>query len=113
MNKGVVNKLCDKVLAMYLAPFKEGHRRTATHVFPAQLRDAEKFLSNIYMQLDTLSDRPVLFVWGMQDFAFQKPELSRFESIFQKHQTVLLENAGHFIQEDALGNIADAIRKFY
>lgn len=113
MGKGVVHKLKDNVLAMYLAPFKERHQRSPTHIFPAQLTDANKFLSNIQQQINTLSDRPALLVWGMQDFAFQKPERLRFESIFRYHQTVLLKNAGHFIQEDSPVEIAEAIRKFY
>lgn len=113
MSKGVVDKLKDKVFAMYLAPFKHRHQRTPTYIFPAQLTDAKLFLSNIQQQINTLSDRPALLVWGMRDFAFQQPELSRFESIFKNHQTVLLKNAGHFIQEDAPEEICDAIRKFY
>jgi len=113
MNKGVVNKLSEDKLAMYLAPFREKHRRTPTHIFPAQLRDATPFLSKIHQHINSLSNRPALIVWGLQDFAFQEPERIRFESIFPKHKTVLLKNAGHFIQEDSPNEIADAIRKYY
>jgi len=113
MNKGVVNKINKEELAMYLAPFKKKNQRAPTHIFPAQLLDAKPFLSNIHKRLDTLSDRPTLIVWALEDFAFQKPERTRFESLFPKHKTVLLENAGHFIQEDAPNDIADAIRDFY
>ena len=49
----------------------------------------------------------------MKDFAFQEPERTRFESIFSNHKTVLLNNAGHFIQEDAPEEIATAIRNWY
>jgi len=113
MSKGVVNKLKPNILEMYLAPFRQRHQRSATHIFPAQLTDAKIFLSQIQQQLDSLSDLPALLVWGMQDFAFQKPEHTRLESIFKQHQTVLLKNAGHFIQEDAPDEIAIAIRQFY
>lgn len=113
MSKGVVHKLKDKVFTMYLAPFKQRNQRMPTHIFPAQLSDAKLFLNNIQQRIVTLSDRPALMVWGLQDFAFQQPELSRFESIFKNHQTILLKNAGHFIQEDAPDEIAEAIRKFY
>lgn len=113
MRRGVVNKIDDNELSMYLAPFNERRKRRSTHIFPAQLRDANKFLSDVYSRINTLSDRPALLVWGMKDFAFQAPERSRFESIFHKHQTVLLENAGHFIQEDAPDEIIEAIREFY
>lgn len=113
MHRGVVNKITKEELAMYLAPFKEKHQRIPTHIFPAQLLDAKPYLSNLHKQLDALSDLPVLIVWGLEDFAFQKPERTRFESLFPKHKTVLLKNAGHFIQEDAPNEIAVAIREFY
>lgn len=113
MRKGVVNKLSDAEMAMYLAPFGEQKKRSPTHISPAQLRDASPFLSNIHKQLSTLSDRPTLIVWGLQDFAFQEPERLRFETLFPQHTTVLLENAGHFIQEDAPDEIAESIHSFY
>lgn len=113
MARGVVTALDDKVLAMYTAPFANRDKRKQTHIFPDQLSAAKPFLSKIYQHINSLSDRSVLIVWGTQDFAFQKPERIHFESIFPNHKTVLLENAGHFIQEDAPKEIADAIRMFY
>jgi len=113
MRKGLVKTLNQAELDMYLAPFKERRYRTATHIFPAQLSDAAPFLKKIYQRLDHLADRPTLILWGLQDFAFQEPERTRFESIFKQHKTVLLENAGHFIQEDAPEESIVAIRKFY
>ncbi|MEW8437139.1 MAG: alpha/beta fold hydrolase [Candidatus Thiodiazotropha taylori] len=112
MAKGVVTGLSDEELAIYLAPFA-GQSRSQVHIFPAQLWDAQAFLGKVYQNLPSLSDRPALLVWGTQDFAFQDPERSRFESIFPNHKTVLLENAGHFIQEDAPSEIADAIRNWH
>lgn len=44
MSRGVVNKLDENVLAMYLAPFAERAHRSPTHIFPAQLKDAHTFL---------------------------------------------------------------------
>lgn len=85
------------------------------HIFSLQkLRTSRnEFLNNIYLKLNRLSDRPILLVWDLKDFAFKEPERARFESMFDKHQTVLLDNAGHFIQEDAPDKIATAIRQFY
>jgi len=113
MNKGVINQLSDKEMAMYLAPFKKRQYRKPTHIFAKQLMAAKPFLENINKQLSRISDRPMLLVWGMKDFAFKAPQRHRFESIFKSHTTVLLPNAGHFIQEDAPNDIALAIRGFY
>lgn len=113
MSQGVEQDLTDAELAMYLAPFAERGSRIATHAFPAQLWDADSFLQSVYDGLPQLADRPALIVWGSKDFAFQKPERSRFETLFPTHQTVLLENAGHFIQEDTPQEIAKAIRAWH
>ncbi|RLJ16017.1 alpha/beta hydrolase [bacterium endosymbiont of Escarpia laminata] len=113
MSKGLERDLSDAEMAMYLAPFSERNARRQTHVFPAQLRDAAPFLQEVYSGLSGLSDRPALIIWGVEDFAFQEPERTRFEKIFSNHQTVLLEDAAHFIQEDAPSEITEAIRHWY
>ena len=113
MSKGVVNNLSKEELAMYMAPFNNRTNRSQTHIFPAQLQDARAFLGNISDNLYKLSNRPALIVWGTQDFAFQAPERRRFESIFANHKTVLLNTAGHFIQEDAPKEIAIAIQNWF
>lgn len=110
MSRGVATHLTDDELAMYLAPFAAREQRSQVHIFPAQLWDASAFLGRIHQRLPSLSDRPVLLTWGMKDFAFKDPERNRFESIFPNHETVLLDNSGHFIQEDAPHEIATAIR---
>ena len=110
MFKGVATGLSDRELAMYLGPFVQRANRAPTHISPAQLRGAHLFLADIYKGLPTLSDRPALLIWGMKDFAFQTPERERFETLFPKHETLLLENAAHFIQEDAPDEIVAAIR---
>jgi haloalkane dehalogenase len=48
----------------------------------------------------------------MQDFAFRDAERTRFERIFAQHTTVLLDDASHFLQEDAGERIAEALRAF-
>lgn len=110
MRLGVATGLDDRALRMYLAPFRSRRDRAPTHIFPRQLREARPFLAEIYEGLTTLADRPALLVWGEKDFAFQKPERVRFERLFPDHRTVLLANAGHFIQEDAPDDIVEAIR---
>jgi len=109
MSVGMEKDLTDREMSMYLAPFESRQSRSPTHIFPAQLRDAGPFLGKVYHGLSVLKDKPALLVWGLEDFAFQEPERSRFEGLFSNHKTVLLENAGHFIQEDAPARITQAI----
>ena len=113
MSKGVARDLSDRELVMYLGPFVNRADRLPTHFSPAQLRDAGGFLDEIYKKLTILADRPVLLTWGLKDFAFQEPERTRFESLFPQHETLLLENSAHFIQEDAPAEISSAIASWH
>ena len=113
MWRGVRSSLSKDELAMYLAPFQAADSRAPTHIFPRQLAHAKSFLAGIYQNLDSLSTLPVLIVWGQEDFAFQQPERTRFEELFPNHETILLNNAGHFIQEDAPDEISVAISNWY
>jgi len=110
---GVENELSDEVLEMYHAPFKDSSNRKQTHIFPAELWDADKFLDKVHKGLKSIADKPALIVWGIEDFAFQEPERERFEKVFTNHKTILLKDAGHFIQEDAPHKISDAIKVWY
>lgn len=113
MKHGVSKPLDEEVLSMYYAPFKAKENREQTYIFPAELWDAETFLSSVYEGLPTLSDKPALIVWGEEDFAFKEPERTRFERIFIHHRTILLPHAGHFIQEDAPEEISEAIIEWH
>lgn len=113
MSHGMVTELTEAELEMYLAPFGDRQKRTPTHVFPAQLIDSAPFLQRIYEGMSRLADYPALITWGLEDFAFQEPERRRLEQLFPRHETLLLKRAGHFIQEDAPGEIAQAIRNWY
>jgi haloalkane dehalogenase len=62
--------------------------------------------------LPALSDRPALVAWPTKDFAFREPERKRCEALFRGHRTVLLEGAGHYMQEDAAADIVAATTDF-
>lgn len=47
-----------------------------------------------------------------KDIAFREPERKRWEQMFPDHRTVMLEGAGHYIQEDAADEIVAAIRQW-
>ncbi|HHB76521.1 MAG TPA: alpha/beta fold hydrolase [Desulfobulbus sp.] len=113
MSKGVATGLEKRLLNMYLSLFRKRQARAPTNIFPNQLRAARAFLAEIYKGLPILSDKPALILWGEKDFAFQTPERLRFERLFSNHVTVMLPNAGHFIQEDSPDEIVAAIRRWF
>jgi haloalkane dehalogenase len=103
-------KLPDPVMAAYRGPFPNPESRRPVHVFPREILASRPFLAEIEQRLPSISDRPALIVWPTKDVAFGDRERRRWEQVFPDHRTVILEGAGHFIQEDAAEEIVDAIR---
>jgi haloalkane dehalogenase len=103
-------KLPAAVMEAYRAPFPTPASRRPMHVFPREILASRRpFLAEIEQGLPALADRPALLVWPTKDIAFREPERRRWEAIFPDHRTVLLEGAGHYIQEDAPEEIVAAI----
>ena len=86
-------------MLMYEAPFRNKSNRIQTAIFPRQLVKAHDFEAKVEAGLATLAEKPVLFLWGNRDFAFQEPELERFKSYFPNHVYHSLE-ASHFWQDE-------------
>lgn len=103
-------KLPAAVMDAYRGPFPTPQSRRPVHVFPREILASRTFLADIEGKLCVLSDRPALVVWGTKDFAFRAVERRRWEQVFPRHRTVLLDGAGHYIQEDAAQDIVAAIR---
>lgn len=110
--RGLARRPPPEVLNMYFAPWRDRARRRPAVIAPRQLVAASPYLREVEANLRRIADRPALIVWGLQDFAFRDAERTRFEQIFRNHRTVLIDQASHFLQEDAGDQIADAIRRF-
>jgi haloalkane dehalogenase len=117
--------LLDAVMDAYRGPFPTPASRRPTAVFPREDLRSRPFLAEIERPLPELADRPALLVWPTRDVAFRDPERRRWEEIFPDHHTerpedvassslasILLEGAGHYIQEDAADEIVAAIRSW-
>src|SRR4051812_47869892 len=102
--------LPEVVMNAYRGPFATSASRRPTAVFPREILASRPFLADIEQQLPRLSDRPALIVWPTKDVAFGDRERRRWEGLFADHRTVLLQGAGHYIQEDAADEIVTAIR---
>ena len=105
-------KLTDRVMDAYRGPFPTPASRVPTAVFPREILAARPFLAEVERGLAALRDRPALLVWPTGDVAFREPERKRWEELFPGHRTVMLEGAGHYIQEDAPEEIVAAIRSW-
>jgi len=105
-----LRRLPEEVMAAYRGPFPTAESRRPVHVFPREILGSRPFLAEVERGLPALRDRPALLVWPTKDVAFRDPERRRWEATFPDHRTVLLEGAGHYIQEDAPEAIVAAIR---
>jgi haloalkane dehalogenase len=105
-------KLSVEVMDAYRGPFPTPDLRLPMHVLPREILKSRPFLAEIEQALSKLRDRPALLVWPTKDFAFREPERKRWEAVFPDHRTVILQGAGHYIQEDAPEEIVSAIRSW-
>ena len=94
----------------YRGPFPDPRSRRPVHVLPGEILGTRPLLAEVERRLPALRDRPALLVWPTNDVAFREPERLRWEDTFPDHRTVMLEGAGHYIQEDAPEEIVSAIR---
>lgn len=105
-------RLSETVMNAYRGPFPTAASRRPVAVLPREILGSRPFLAQVERDLPQLRDRPALLVWPTRDVAFRDPERRRWEELFPDHRTVLLEGAGHYIQEDAPDEIVTAIRSW-
>jgi haloalkane dehalogenase len=110
---GTATRLSSEVMEAYRGPFASKEARRATWDFPRELLRSKPFLEEIAADIDLVSQLPTLFTWGGGDFALRKSvELPRFQTLFRNHQTLVIDHAKHFFQEDAPLDVALAIRNW-
>jgi haloalkane dehalogenase len=68
-------------------------------------------LADIEDRLPTLADRPIKLIWGMKDWCFDTSCLERFERIFPNADVSRIEDAGHYVIEDAHQQIIPLVRR--
>jgi haloalkane dehalogenase len=102
-----------RVMEHYQRPFPTPRSRRPTWIFAREVTGASTWLEHeVAPALRSLSGRPALLPWGTRDPVFSLADRDRLASLLPHAQTVDLEGAGHFIQEDAPGEIALAIREW-
>lgn len=62
-------------------------------------------------KLNTLADKPVHFVFGLKDTAITTVDFERWQKHFSKGDVILLQEAGHFTQEDSPESFSFMLRK--
>ena len=93
--------------AGYLAPYNSWKNRIGVHRFIRDIPFSPSHISYgtldaIDTGLERLTDHPMLIIWGDKDFVFTtKDFLAVWRQRFPRAEVMLLEDAGHYVVEDA------------
>jgi pimeloyl-ACP methyl ester carboxylesterase len=120
LRDGVVHRerLTALVRAAYLTPHPSWSSRTSIQVFPREIPSGpegpvSEFLGGVQAGLAQFAAKPVAFAWGMKDPAFPPELLERYWlRDFPKADVLRLEDASHYLQEDAHERIVPALVEF-
>jgi haloalkane dehalogenase len=100
-------RMTASVRSGYLAPYNSWRNRIAIHRFVQDIPWEEDHptratLLEIEAGLQKLTDRPMLIIWGADDFCFTERDfLPKWQKHFPGATTHVLRNAGHYVVEDA------------
>lgn len=62
--------------------------------------------------LDYFKENPTLILWGGKDFCFNDEFFKEWKRRFPKARSIYLESAGHYLLEDANGEVDHLITGF-
>lgn len=99
------------------APYNSWHNRQAVWRFVKDIplrpsHPSFSALAELEEALPSLRGQPMLIVWGMRDWCFTPAFLARFEQLFPHARVHRLEQAGHYVVEDAHEQILPLVRDF-
>lgn len=100
-----------------LAPYDSWANRVGVNSFVQDIPFSKRHptwqtLAEIEDGLPTLANRPIKLIWGMKDWCFDTSCLERFEKVFPNAEVTRLDNAGHYVIEDAHQQIIPDVRSF-
>ncbi|MCG6955547.1 MAG: alpha/beta fold hydrolase [Gemmatimonadetes bacterium] len=112
MPYGVKFPLADEVMHHYREALPTPKSRIGAAEFPRQMMEASLWLGDLADQVhERLTNVPLLLTWGIGDHLYPMTLMQHFREDFRL-TTIRRLDARHFIQEDAPGEIAEAIEEF-
>ncbi|MBI3465511.1 MAG: alpha/beta fold hydrolase [Planctomycetes bacterium] len=101
----------------YLAPYGSWSHRIAIHRFVLDIplgprHPSYTTLKQIEDGLSQFRNHPVQLIWGMRDWCFTPHFLERFLDFFPQAEVHRIEDAGHWVIEDAHERIIPLIERF-
>lgn len=110
-------RMTPAVRAGLLAPYDSWENRVAIYRFVTDIPASQRHLTwqslaDIEDGLPTLADRPIMAIWGMRDWCFTPACLDRFLDVFPNAEVHRLQDAGHYVVEDAHEEIVPLVERF-
>ena len=111
MNRG---KLSADDAAALLAPYDGWQNRIAIDSFVRDIpmhRSHRTYatLSQLETDLPRLKNKPIGLTWGMEDWCFRPECLDRLAAVWPDALVTRIEDAGHYVLEDAPEEVLDSI----
>ena len=113
----VKNRMVKQIRKGYLAPYDNWQNRIAISRFIEDIplnchHPSWESLMKAEGGLDYFVDNPTLILWGGRDFCFDDSFFSEWKRRFPKARSIYLESAGHYLLEDANGEVDHLITGF-
>jgi haloalkane dehalogenase len=110
-------RMTEEVQAGYLEPYNNYSNRIATLRFVQDIPmspDAPSYsvIQDIEAKLNLFQKHPVQIIWGAHDFVFNDHFLNRWQEIFPQAEVHRIEDAGHYVVEDAYERILPFMKEF-
>jgi haloalkane dehalogenase len=111
-------RMTPDVKAGYLAPYDSYAHRIAILRFVQDIpmspaHPTYKLVERIGEGLSVFKDRPMLIIWGEQDWCFTTDFLAEWQQRFPQAEVHRIPEAGHYVVEDAHEQIIPWVREFF
>lgn len=111
------DRMTADVRAGLLAPYDNWAHRVAIWRFVRDIpltrrHPTWRTLAEIEAGLPSLADRPIQLIWGAGDWCFTTACLRRFQQAFPQAESHVLDDAGHYVLEDAHERIVPLVADF-
>lgn len=114
---GAVRGLSREERAAYVAPYDTPIARRATLRFVQDIPLAEgdpayATIAATGKGLIALADKPMLILWGLRDFVFDRDYFDEWCTRFPRAEAIGFADAGHYVIEDARETIIPKVAEF-
>jgi cis-3-alkyl-4-acyloxetan-2-one decarboxylase len=101
----------------YVYPYDSWSNRIAVHRFVQDIPLVQgdrsyELVSRVQERLHRLRSVPMLILWGMRDFVFDRHFLEEWERRFPGARVHRFPDAGHYLFEDEAGAISQIVQQF-